>query len=147
MNQTKSDSTRSNQIKMSTSNQDITRCKGHSISNRNYGESCNRYASRKYNGYCNSHSDQAGMPVDPEVSNLIKQVASLEARNLELGDRNMKLEEELGCTEREVELTAELRNEKIRTEELEDQLQQAMDMIAQLKMNAEKHRLLEASRD
>lgn len=46
-------------------NQEIPRCRGVGTQGKNFGVPCTRYAARKYNGYCNSHHEQANQVARP----------------------------------------------------------------------------------
>lgn len=149
----------------------VPRCLGVGTQGKNFGVRCTRYAARKYNGYCNSHHEQAyqtpGILTGEREKELLRAVAVAQEAGVllmveltesfnektsksdkqikELKARNKELEEQTMATEREVDLRRELENEKSRSERLEYSLASALIEIERLKISAERLRLLEAS--
>ena len=86
--------------------------------------------------------------IDVAQTTGIHLMRQMEALAIELADvkaRNKQLEEQQIATEREVELMRELHAERLRTEETQGALANAMELIAELKITEERLRLLEAS--
>jgi hypothetical protein len=151
--------------------QDIPRCLGVGTQGKNFGVRCTRFAARKYNGYCNSHHEQAyqtpGTLTEERENELLRAVAVAQDVGIDLMvkltesfnektakdneqiqkllTRNKQLEEQSIATEREMDLQRELNNEKSRSEELEYSLASALIKIEKLKISVERLRLLEAS--
>ena len=140
-------------------NQEIARCLGVGTTGKKQGQPCTRFGARKHYGFCSSHAGQgtqeqvdrwqeAQRAIEVAQTTGIHLMKQMEALAIELADvkaRNKQLEEQQIATEREVELTRELSAERLRTEEAQGALANAMELIAELKLTEERLRLLEAS--